>query len=133
MIELKNINKTFGRGTVNEQVLFTDFNLTVNDNEFISVIGSNGSGKTTMLNIICGSVPFDSGDIVINGTSVARMKEFKRYKRIGRVYQNPALGTCPAMTILENMAMADNKGKTFGLSAGTSKKRINYYKELCIE
>ncbi len=130
MIELKNINKTFGRGTVNEQVLFTDFNLTVNDNEFISVIGSNGSGKTTMLNIICGSVPFDSGDIVINGTSVARMKEFKRYKRIGRVYQNPALGTCPAMTILENMAMADNKGKTFGLSAGTSKKRINYYKEL---
>ncbi len=130
MIELKNINKTFGRGTVNEQVLFTDFNLTVNDNEFISVIGSNGSGKTTMLNIICGSVPFDSGDIVINGTSVAKMKEFKRYKRIGRVYQNPALGTCPAMTILENMAMADNKGKTFGLSAGTSKKRINYYKEL---
>lgn len=130
MIELKNINKTFGRGTVNEQVLFTDFNLTVNDNEFISVIGSNGSGKTTMLNIICGSVPFDSGDIVINGTSVAKMKEFKRYKRIGRVYQNPALGTCPAMTILENMAMADNKGKTFGLSAGTSKKRVNYYKEL---
>lgn len=130
MIELKNINKTFGRGTVNEQVLFTDFNLTVNDNEFISVIGSNGSGKTTMLNIICGSVPFDSGDIIINGTSVAKMKEFKRYKRIGRVYQNPALGTCPAMTILENMAMADNKGKAFGLSAGTSKKRINYYKEL---
>jgi putative ABC transport system ATP-binding protein len=130
MIELKNICKTYGKGTVNEQTLFEGFNLTVNENDFISVIGSNGSGKTSMLNMICGSIPIDSGEIVINGTNVDKMKEFQRYRRIGRVYQNPAMGTCPSMTILENMAMADNKGKLFGLSAGTSKKRISHYKEL---
>jgi putative ABC transport system ATP-binding protein len=130
MIELKNINKTYGQGTVNEHTLFKDFNLTVNDNDFISVIGSNGSGKTSMLNMICGSIPIDSGEILINGTDVGKLKEFKRYRKIGRVYQNPAMGTCPSMTILENMALADNKGKLFGLSAGTSKKRINHYKEL---
>jgi putative ABC transport system ATP-binding protein len=130
MIELKNICKTYGKGTVNEQSLFENFNLTVNDNDFISVIGSNGSGKTSMLNMICGSIPIDSGDIIINDTNVAKLKEFQRYRRIGRVYQNPAMGTCPSMTILENMAMADNKGKLFGLGRGTSKKRIPYYKEL---
>lgn len=130
MIELNNINKTYGKGTVNEQTLFDNFNLTIKDNDFISVIGSNGSGKTSMLNIICGSIPFDSGEIVINGTNVGKMREYQRYRKIGRVYQNPALGTCPAMTILENMAMADNKGKIFGLTAGTSKKRIGDYKEL---
>jgi putative ABC transport system ATP-binding protein len=83
-----------------------------------------------MLNMICGSIPIDSGDIIINDTNVAKLKEFQRYRRIGRVYQNPAMGTCPSMTILENMAMADNKGKLFGLGRGTSKKRIPYYKEL---
>jgi putative ABC transport system ATP-binding protein len=80
--------------------------------------------------MICGSIPIDSGDIIINDTNVAKMKEFQRYRKIGRVYQNPAMGTCPSMTILENMAMADNKGKLFGLGIGTSKKRIPYYKEL---
>ncbi len=78
MIELKNIYKTYGKGTVNEQSLFKDFNLTVKDNDFISVIGSNGSGKTSMLNIICGSIPMDSGDIVKNGVNVDKMKEFQR-------------------------------------------------------
>lgn len=130
MIELKDIHKTYGKGTVNEQTLFEGFNLTVKDNDFISVIGSNGSGKTSMLNIICGSIPFDKGEIVINGTNITKMKEYHRYRKIGRVYQNTATGTCPSMTILENMSLADNKGKTFGLTPGTSKKRINHYKEL---
>lgn len=130
MIELKNIYKTYGKGTANEQSLFNDFNLTIKDNDFVSVIGSNGSGKTSMLNIICGSITADSGEIVINGTGVDKMQEYQRYRKIGRVYQNPAMGTCPSMTILENMSMADNKGKLFGLGAGTSKKRISHYKEL---
>ena len=130
MIELKHIDKIYNKGTVNETQLFNDFNFHINDNDFISVVGSNGSGKTTMLNIICGSVPIDNGDIVINNISVTKMKEFMRYRKIGRVYQNPAMGTCSSMTILENMSLADNKGKLFALTRGTNKKRINYYKEL---
>lgn len=129
MLELKNINKYYNAGTVNEMCLFQDFNLTIDDHEFVSVIGSNGSGKTSMLNIICGSIPIDSGRISINGQDITKMPEFMRQRRIGRVYQNPAMGTCPNMTILENMSLADNKGKPFNLLPGTDKKRIDYYRE----
>lgn len=130
MIKLSNIDKIYNKGTVNETQLFNNFNFEVKENDFISIVGSNGSGKTTMLNIICGSVPVDKGDITINGNSIVKMKEYKRYRKIGRVYQDPAMGTCSSMTILENMSLADNKGKLFGLSMGTNRKRINYYKEL---
>ena len=129
MLELKHINKYYNAGTVNEMCLFEDFNLTVNENEFVSVVGSNGSGKTTLLNIICGSIPIDSGRIIINGKDISRMPEFKRQRTIGRVYQNPAMGTCPNMTILENMALADTKGKPFNLKRGTDKQRIDFYRE----
>ena len=130
MIKLSNIDKIYNKGTVNETQLFNNFNFEVKENDFISIVGSNGSGKTTMLNIICGSVPVDNGDITINGSSIVKMKEYKRYKKIGRVYQNPAMGTCSSMTILENMSLADNKGKIFGLTKGTNRKRVDYYKEL---
>lgn len=130
MIKLSNIDKIYNKGTVNETQLFNNFSFEVKENDFISIVGSNGSGKTTMLNIICGSVPVDRGDITINGSSIVKMKEYKRYRKIGRVYQNPAMGTCSSMTILENMSLADNKGKLFGLTMGTNRKRINYYKEL---
>ncbi len=130
MIKLSNIDKIYNKGTVNETQLFNNFSFEVKENDFISIVGSNGSGKTTMLNIICGSVPVDRGDITINGSSIVKMKEYKRYRKIGRVYQDPAMGTCSSMTILENMSLADNKGKLFGLSMGTNRKRINYYKEL---
>lgn len=129
MIELQNINKYYNPGTVNEMCLFQNFNLVVRDGEFVSVVGSNGSGKTSMLNIICGSIPIDSGSIIISGENITFMPEFKRQRRIGRVYQNPAMGTCPSMTILENMSLADNKGKSFNLRKGTNKKRIEYYRE----
>ncbi|HHV09829.1 MAG TPA: ATP-binding cassette domain-containing protein [Clostridiales bacterium] len=130
MIKLENINKYYNPGTVNEMCLFRDFNLTVQEGEFISVVGSNGSGKTSMLNIICGSIPIDSGRIVIGQEDITYMPEHKRQRRIGRVYQNPAMGTCPTMTILENMSLADNKGKSFNLSRGTDKKRRTNYREI---
>lgn len=129
MLELKRINKYYNQGTVNEMCLFEDFSLTIKDSQFVSVVGSNGSGKTSMLNIICGSIPLDSGRILIGGKDITAMPEYKRQRRIGRVYQNPAMGTCPNMTILENMALADNKGKPFNLLPGTNRQRINYYRE----
>ena len=130
MLELKNIYKYYNPGTVNEMCLFKGYDLTVKKGEFVSVVGSNGSGKTSMLNIICGSIPIESGSIFLDGREITREKEFKRNRKIGRVYQNPALGTCPGMTILENMSLADHKGKCFGLTRGTNKARINDYREL---
>lgn len=130
MIELKKIHKYYNSGTVTEMCLFHDFNLDIADNSFVSVIGSNGSGKTSLLNIICGSIGIDSGNIIINGKDISREKEFYRHKRIGRVYQNPAMGTCQAMTILENMSLADNKGKAYGLAAGVNRKKKVYYQEM---
>ena len=129
MLELKNVDKYYNPGTVNEMCLFKDFNLKINDGEFVSVVGSNGSGKTSMLNLICGSIPVDSGKILISGQDITKKKDFLRYKNIGRVYQDPAMGTCPNMTILENMSLADNKGKSFGLKLGTNKARIDFYRE----
>lgn len=129
MLELKNIEKYYNVGTINEMCLFNGFNLTVGDGDFVSVVGSNGSGKTSMLNIICGSIHVDGGNVVINGEDITNKKEFLRYNDMGRVYQNPAMGTCPDMTILENMAIADNKKKSYGLSMGINKSRINFYKE----
>ena len=129
MLELSHIYKTFNQGTIDEKVLFSDFNITVNDGDFVGVIGSNGSGKTTMLNVISGDMPIDSGSVLLDGKELNKLKNFKRAQRIGRVFQNPAMGTCPSMTILENMSLADNKGKVFGLSRGTNKARIEYYRE----
>jgi putative ABC transport system ATP-binding protein len=129
MLELQHIEKYYNAGTVNEMCLFHDFNLTIKDRQFVSVVGSNGSGKTSMLNIICGSIPLDQGHIIIGKEDITKMPEHKRQRRIGRVYQNPAMGTCPSMTILENMSLADNKGKSFNLRPGTNKQRIDYYRE----
>lgn len=129
MLELRHIHKYYNPGTINEMCLFEDFNLTVEKGEFVSVVGSNGSGKTSMLNLICGSIEPDEGQILINGKDITRQKEYTRLRTIGRVYQNPAMGTCPNMTILENMSMADNKGGIFGLLRGTDRKKIDYYRE----
>ena len=129
MLELSHIHKYYNAGTVNEMCLFHDFSLSIEDGQFVSVVGSNGSGKTSMLNLICGSIPLDDGQIRIGDQDITNMPEFKRQRRIGRVYQNPAMGTCPSMTILENMALADNKGKPFNLRPGTNRKRIEFYRE----
>lgn len=129
MLKLNYINKYYNAGTVNEMCLFRDFNLSIEDGQFVSVVGSNGSGKTSMLNIICGSIPVDQGTIEIGGVDITNMPEYKRQRRIGRVYQDPARGTCPHMTILENMSLADNKGKPFNLLPGTNRQRVDDYRE----
>ena len=130
MLELKNIYKVFNAGTVDETTLFNDFNFTVNDGEFVSVIGSNGSGKTTMLNLVCGTMTPEKGSIIFGGKDITKLPEHKRAARIGRVLQDPRMGTCGNLTVLENMALADNKNKLFGLGTGVNKKRVDYYKSL---
>lgn len=144
MIRLDGIGKIYNPGDVTEMCLFTDFSLSVAKGEFVSVVGSNGSGKTSLLNIICGSVPVDAGHIVIDGRDVTNVPEHLRYARIGRVWQNPATGTCSDLTILENMALADcgpgegkpassgkrgAKCRRFGLTAGISPARVEFYRE----
>lgn len=144
MIRLDGIGKIYNPGDVTEMCLFTDFSLSVAKEEFVSVVGSNGSGKTSLLNIICGSVPVDAGRIVIDGRDVTNVPEHLRYARIGRVWQNPATGTCSYLTILENMALADcgpgdgkpassgkrgAKCRRFGLTAGISPARVEFYRE----
>ena len=129
MLEIRNMTKTYNPGTVTELKLFQGFDLTVPDGQFISIVGSNGSGKTSLLNILCGSISLDSGDVLIDGKSIRRQKDFQRYASIGRVYQNPSLGTCPNLTMLENLSLADNKGKRFGLGFGVNKKRMDFYRE----
>ena len=128
MLEIKNLTKIYNPGTVTELKLFDGLDLTVPDGQFISIVGSNGSGKTSLLNIICGSIPLDGGDVLVDGKSIRKQSDFQRYASIGRVYQNPALGTCPNLTMLENLSLADNKGKRFGLSQGVNKKRVDFYR-----
>lgn len=128
MLELQNVTKTYNPGTVTELRLFDRFSLTVPDGQFVAIVGGNGSGKTSLLNIICGSIPIDSGDVLIDGNSILKQKEYQRYASMGRVYQNPSMGTCPHLTMLENLSLADNKGKHFGLRWGVNRKRIDFYR-----
>jgi len=130
MLELKQITKNYNPGTVNELCLFDQFNLSVKDGEFVSVVGSNGSGKTSMLNLICGSIDLDGGEILVDGKNIALQKDYVRHQKIGRVFQNPSLGTCPNMTILENMSIAENKGRPFNLGKCVNKNRITDYQEM---
>lgn len=130
MLSYEHICKTFNPGTPDAVTLFDDFNLTVDDGEFVSIIGSNGSGKTTMLNLLCGSLPVDSGKIIVDGNDITHLAEYRRAAHIGRVFQDPKAGTCSDLTILENMALADNKKRRYGLTPAVSRARIDAYREM---
>lgn len=129
MLELRDITKIYNQGTVTEQKLFDHFSLTVEDGQFVSIVGSNGSGKTSLLNIICGSIGIEGGDVLMDGKSISKLKDYQRYASMGRVYQDPSAGTCPNLTVLENLSLADNKGKPFGLGRGINRRRVADYRE----
>lgn len=130
MLKIKQLSKVFNPNSINENRVFSDLSLDVEKGDFISIIGSNGAGKSTLLNMIAGTIEGDTGSIVIDGEDVSYKAEYARSKNIGRVFQNPSVGVSPNMTILENLSLADNKGKRYGLTLGINKKRIQYYKEL---
>jgi len=131
MLELINVCKTFNPGTVNAKTALNDLNLTLNDGDFVTVIGGNGAGKSTMLNAIAGSFQIDNGKIVIDGTDVTGLPEHKRAALLGRVFQDPMMGTAPTMQIEENLALAARRGQHRGLKWGITKaERAEYQKRL---
>ena len=121
MLEIKNVTKIFNKGTVNEKVALDDFSLTLEDGDFVTVIGGNGSGKSTMMNAIAGVWPVDEGRIVIDGIDVTKLPEHKRAKYLGRVFQDPMTGTAATMGIEENLALAKRRGKSRSLKTGITK------------
>ena len=130
MLELKCICKTFNAGTINEKVVFNGLDLTINDGDFITVIGGNGAGKSTMLNAIAGVWPLDDGQIIIDGQDITRLPEHKRAKFIGRVFQDPRMGTAPDMWVEENMSIADSRGLRRGIAWAISARDRERYKKL---
>ena len=129
MLKLEHIYKSFNKGTVDEMLLFDDFDFEVKKGEFVSIVGSNGSGKTTLLNLICGNISADKGDVFFKDKNITKFSEHKRAKHIGRVFQDPKMGTCSNLTVLENFALADNKNKPYNLSGAVNKNRIEEYKK----
>ena len=131
MLEIKDIYKTFNKGTINEKRALQGVSLTLNDGDFVTVIGGNGAGKSTMLNAVAGTYTVDAGSILIDGVDVTRLPEHKRAKFIGRVFQDPMMGTAPTMQIEENLALAARRGKRRGLGWGiNAKERARYREEL---
>ncbi len=129
MLRIENVNKTFNRNTVNEKKALIDLNLMLKDGDFVTVIGGNGSGKSTMLNIVAGVQPVDSGKIFLDEDDVSRLPEYKRAAYIGRVFQDPMMGTAAGMMIEENMALAYRRGYRRGLSWGVTKAERELYSE----
>ncbi len=127
MLEIKNIAKTFNKNTVNEKTALRKLSLTLEDGEFITVIGGNGSGKSTMLNAIAGVFPVDEGRVVIDGIDVTRLPEHKRAAHIGRVFQDPMMGTAAKMGIEENLALAFRRGQRRSLAWGITKSEREHY------
>ena len=133
MLDLKSISKTFNAGTVNEKTALNNLCLHLNDGDFVTVIGGNGAGKSTMLNAVAGVWPVDEGTIEIGGVNVTKLPEYKRAKYLGRVFQDPMTGTAASMQIEENMALAARRGLSRTLKKGISSKEREFYRERLAE
>ena len=127
MLTLTNVRKTFNKGTVNEKKALNGINLHLDPGDFVTIIGGNGAGKSTMLNMIAGVYPIDSGKIEIDGVNISRQPEHKRAKYIGRVFQDPMRGTAAGMEIQENLALAFRRGQRRGLGWGIKSNEKDYY------
>ena len=130
MLQMNNIYKTFNVGTVNEKTALRNLSLTLEDGDFVTVIGGNGAGKSTMLNAIAGTWPVDNGSIVIDGLDVTKLPEYKRAKFLGRVFQDPMTGTAATMEIEENLALAMRLGESRTLRKGIKEKERQQYREM---
>jgi len=128
MLEIQNLYKTFNAGTVNEKVALAGIDLTLHDGDFCTVIGSNGAGKSTMLNAVAGVFPIDSGAIRIDGTDVTALPEHRRAAEVGRVFQDPMMGTAATMQIVENLALAARRGRRRGLRPGITRAERESYR-----
>ena len=129
MLKIQNIYKTFNPGTINEKRALNGLNLTLNEGDFVTVIGGNGAGKSTMLNAVAGVWGVDSGKILIDGVDVTHLPEYKRAKFIGRVFQDPMMGTAATMQIEENLALAARRGKARTLRSGITREERESYRE----
>lgn len=130
MLEIKGVEKTFNAGTINEKKALNGIDLVLNEGDFVTVIGGNGAGKSTMLNMVAGVYPVDCGNIIIDGVDVTKLPEYKRAKYLGRVFQDPMTGTAADMQIDENLALAARRGKQRTLRSGITAKEKAEYKEL---
>lgn len=130
MLQIKNVHKTFNPNTINEKKALNGINLNLKEGDFVTVIGGNGAGKSTMLNMVAGVYPVDCGNIIIDGIDVTKLPEHKRSKYIGRVFQDPMTGTASQMQIAENLALAARRGQFRGLKAGIKHKEKEEYKKL---
>lgn len=131
MLELKNLYKTFNAGTVNEKRAIDSLDLTLEDGDFVTIIGGNGAGKSTTLNLIAGVFPADQGNIILDGVDITRLPEHKRAKYLGRVFQDPMMGTAATMGIEENLALANRRGQRRTLRPGiTAQEREKFRKQL---
>ena len=129
MLEIKNVHKTFNKGTINEKKALNGVNLHLDPGDFVTIIGGNGAGKSTTLNMVAGVYPIDQGTIILDGKDISDLPEYKRAYMLGRVFQDPMMGTAAGMQIEENMAMANRRGKKRGLSWGKKKKEKEMFKE----
>lgn len=127
MLHLDHVSKTFFPGTVNERRALVDIDLTLDEGDFVTVIGSNGAGKSTVLNIIAGKLGPDSGSVHLAGRDVTKQGDHVRAKTVGRVFQDPMAGTCPGLTIEQNMALAQRRGKRRGLSLAVTRAKRDYF------
>lgn len=130
MLKINNLRKTFNKGTANEKKVLNGIDINVKEGEFVTIIGTNGAGKSTLMNSIAGSIDIDEGNIFLDGIDISHMKDYKRAKHIGRLFQDPMKSTAPNMSILDNLGLAYSRGRRASLSRAIKKEDIEIFREV---